>query len=227
METSELPGPLLRERKVEPGSVPNARCPGPGSRADKSKCNSIPSPSCMSPPAQWPAANDSSSPEECKPHSVLSSRVSATSLRVRTLGRGPKAIVEWWAPLALAALPAQRLSSLLMEGLPHDHGMRPLGLQTLPGPVTAGAQIRDGGCRRGARNWGRWVCVGSAVSAGVKGSLLWGCVLVMGAHSSVILFAGRWQRVFRWDSLLFSKAFWRIRYKRLKCTFTLSVFGIY
>ena len=45
METPELPGPLLREGKVEPGSVPNARRPGPGSSADKSKCSSIPSPS--------------------------------------------------------------------------------------------------------------------------------------------------------------------------------------
>ena len=67
----------------------------------------------------------------------------------------------------------------------------------------------------------------SGGSTGVKGSLLWGCVLVMGAHSSVILFAGRWQRVFRWDSLLFPKAFWRIRYKRLKFTFTFSVFRLY
>ena len=45
VETPELPGPLLREGKVEPGSVPNARCPRPGSSADKSKCSSIPSPS--------------------------------------------------------------------------------------------------------------------------------------------------------------------------------------
>ena len=77
------------------------------------------------------------------------------------------------------------------------------------------------------REIGATVCVGSAGSAGVKGFLLWGCVPVIGTHSSVILFAGRWQRVFRWDSLLFSKAFWRIRYKRLKYTFTLSVFRIY
>ena len=52
---------------------------------------------------------------------------------------------------------------------------------------------------------------GCAGSTGVKGSLLWGCVLVLGAHISAILFAGRWQWVFRWDSLLFPKAFWRIR----------------
>ena len=95
------------------------------------------------------------------------------------------------------------------------------------GPATAGARIRDGGCRQGARNWGppgvrreHWV-------RRCKGSLLWGCVPVMGAQGSVILFAGRRQRVFRWDSLLFPKAFWRIRYKRLKCTFTLNVFGTY
>ena len=29
METPELPGPLLREGKEEPGSVPNARCKCP------------------------------------------------------------------------------------------------------------------------------------------------------------------------------------------------------
>ena len=71
------------------------------------------------------------------------------------------------------------------------------------------------------------VCVGSTGSAGVKGSRLWGCVPVMGAQGSVILFAGRRQWVLRWDSLLFPKAFWRIRYKGLKCTFTLNVFGTY
>ena len=138
METPELPGPLLREGKVEPGSVPNARRPGPGSRADKSKCYSILSPSGMPPPGQWPVAPNSSSPEEREPLSVLSSGVSATSPRVRTLGRDPNAIMEWWAPLALAALPAQCLSSLLTEGLPHDHGRQPLGLQMLPGPHNCG-----------------------------------------------------------------------------------------
>ena len=84
------------------------------------------------------------------------------------------------------------------------------------GTVTAGAWIPDGGCRRGARNWGCRVCIGSAGSAGVKESLLWGCVLVIGADRTVILFADRRQRVFRWDSLLFPKVYWRIRYKRLK-----------
>ena len=44
VEPAELPGPLLREGKVEPGSVPNVRRPGPGSSADMSKCSSIPSP---------------------------------------------------------------------------------------------------------------------------------------------------------------------------------------
>ena len=49
METPELPGPLLREGKVEPGSVPSATCPRPGSSEDKSKCSSIPSPSPHTP----------------------------------------------------------------------------------------------------------------------------------------------------------------------------------
>ena len=95
--------------------------------------------------AQWPAAPDSSSPQECEPSSVLSSGVSATSPRVRTLGPGPKTVVEWWAPLALAALPARCLSSLLTEGLPHDHERRPLGLPTLPGPHHCGRGFRMGG----------------------------------------------------------------------------------
>ena len=80
----------------------------------------------------------SSSPEEREPHSVLSSGVSATSRTVRTLGRGPKAVMEQWTPRVLAAFPARGLSSLLLEGLPHDHGRRPLGLQKLPGPRHCG-----------------------------------------------------------------------------------------
>ena len=95
VETRELPGPLLREGKVEPGSVPNSRCPGPGSSTDKSKCNSIPSPSLHAPACPMASAPDSSSPEERELRSVLSSGVSATSPRVRTLGQGPKAVVEW------------------------------------------------------------------------------------------------------------------------------------
>ncbi|XP_065793180.1 bifunctional methylenetetrahydrofolate dehydrogenase/cyclohydrolase, mitochondrial-like [Muntiacus reevesi] len=47
--TPELPGPLLREGKVETGSVPTAKGPGPGSRTDTSmtitECNS---------PVCWP-----------------------------------------------------------------------------------------------------------------------------------------------------------------------------
>ena len=49
VETAALPGPLLREGKVEPGSVPSARRPEPGSNADKSKCSSIPRPSPHAP----------------------------------------------------------------------------------------------------------------------------------------------------------------------------------
>ena len=43
------------------------------------------------------------------------------------------------------------------------------------------------GAAEECENWGRQVCVGSAGSAGVKESLLYGCVLVMGAHSLVIV----------------------------------------
>ena len=97
------------------------------------------------PPAQWPAAPNSSSLEERESLSVLSSGVSAPSRKVRTLGQGPKAVVECWGPLVLAALPAQRLSSLLSEGLPHNHGRWPLGLQRLPGPRHCGCGSRMGG----------------------------------------------------------------------------------
>ena len=138
VETPELPGPLLQEGKVEPGSVPNARHPGPGSSADKSKCSSIPSPSPGASACPMARGPDSSSPEEREPHSVLSSGLSATSHRVRTLGHGPKAVLKRWAPRVLAAHPARRLSNLLSEGLPHDHGRRLLGLQTLPGPRHCG-----------------------------------------------------------------------------------------
>ena len=145
METPELPGPLLRERKVEPVSVPNVRCSGPGSSTDNSKCSSIPSPAPCTPSCPKASGPDSSNPEEREPHSVLSSGVSATSRRVRTLGRDPKAVMERRAPRALAALRAQGLSSLLSEGLPQNPGRRPLGLQTVPGPRH---------CRHADPGWG-------------------------------------------------------------------------
>ena len=166
-----------------------------------------PVPHCTPLPAQWPVAPDTSSPEEREPCSVLSSGVSATSCRVRTLGWDPKAVLERWAPRAIAALPAWHLSSLLLEGLPHDHGRWPLGLQTLPGPHHGGRVYPRWGVPARSAKLGppgvcreRWVRRCEGVSAPV-----------MGVHSSVILFTGRWQRVFRWDSLLFPKAFWRIR----------------
>ena len=116
METPELPGHLLREGQMEPGSFPNARCPRPGSSADKSKCSSIPSPSPHVPACPMASAPYSSSPKECEPRSVLSSGVSATSHRVRTLGWGPKVVVERWASCVLAALPDWRLSRLFLGG---------------------------------------------------------------------------------------------------------------
>ena len=90
-------------------------------------------------------APDSSNPEECEPHSVLTSGVSVISRTMRTLGRGPKAVVEWWVPRALAALPARRLSSLLSEGLPTTTGGGLWVCRGCLGPVTVGTRIRDGG----------------------------------------------------------------------------------
>jgi len=95
------------------------------------------------------------------------------------------------------------------------------------GPVVAaGSRIREWEVPPRSPKLGPpGVRVGRGGSAGVKGSLLLGCAWVMGAHSSGILFAGPRQRVFRWDSVLFPKAFWRVGYKRLK--FTFSVFRLY
>ena len=42
---------------------------------------------------------------------VLGSGVAATGRRLRTPGRGPKTVVEWWAPRALTPLPARRPST--------------------------------------------------------------------------------------------------------------------
>ena len=68
METTELPGPLLREGKMEPGSVPNARLRRPGSSTDKCKCSSIPS---LSPHA--PACPMVSGPLLLQPRGALAS----------------------------------------------------------------------------------------------------------------------------------------------------------
>ena len=159
----------------EGGAWVSPQCQTPQTREQRSSRVSAalsPTPHLLLPPAQWPVAPDYSSPEELEPPSVLSSGVSATSHRVRTLGQGPKAVVEWWVPCALAALPAWRLSSLLSEGLPHDHGRWPLGLQTLPGPRHCGradpgwrvpprsVKLGPPGVRRE-----RWVCRCEGVSA--------------------------------------------------------------
>ena len=120
------------------GQPPMPDAPDQGAVHTRVSAALSPAPHCMPPPAQWPMAPYSSSPEERKPHSVLSSVVSATSHRVRTLGQGPKAVVKRWVPRALSALTARRLLSLLSEGLPPDEGRRPLGLQTLTGPRYCG-----------------------------------------------------------------------------------------
>ena len=127
------------------GQSPMPDAPDQGAAQTRVSAALSPAPHQAPPAAQCPVAPYSSSPEEREPHSVLSSGLSTTSNRVRTLGRGPKAILKWWAPRALAAYPAQCLSSLLSEGLPHDHGRRLLRLQTLPGPRH---------CRRRDSGWG-------------------------------------------------------------------------
>ena len=227
METPELPGPLLREGKVEPGSVPNARCPGPGSSADKCKCSSIPSPSPHAPACPMATAP-----------LLLLPRGARASLGPQLWGvchqpqgedtgpgpQGGRGAVG--APCACSPSCPAPLESPLGGAAP---GPREVASGSANAAWAPSRRAHGSGMGVPPRsgNWGCLVCVGSAGSAGVKGSLLWGCMLVMGAHSSGIQFVGCWQRVFRWDSLLFPKAFWRIRYKSLKCTFTFSVFGIY
>ena len=211
VETPELPGPLLREGKVEPGSVPNDRRPRTGSSADK--CSSIPSPSPSA-----PACPMASGPRLLQPRGVRASlgpqlRGVCHQAQGEDTGPGPQGGRGAVGALCTCSPPCLApLESPLGGAAPCTTTGGGLWVcRRCLGPVTAAARIRDGGCHQGARNWGRRVCVGSAGSAGVKGSLLWGCVPVMWAHISVILFAGRWQRVFRWDLLLFPKAFWRIR----------------
>ena len=138
LETPELPGPLLREGKWSLSQSPIPDAPDQGAVQTRVSAALSPAPHRMPPPAQWPVAPYSSNPEEREPHSVLSSGVSATSHRVRTLGRGPKVVLKWWVPRVLAAHPDRRLLSLLSEGLPHHHGRRSLGLQRLPGPHHCG-----------------------------------------------------------------------------------------
>ena len=134
-----------------------------------------------------PSGLDSSSLEEHEPFLVLGSGVADTSRRLRTPGRGPKAVVERWAPRALTPLSARRpwtaRGGLCFCGRHLD-------------PVATGSRVRDRRCSQGAQCWGRGVHVGRSGSADVKKSLLLGCARVMGAHSSGILFAGRHQRVF-------------------------------
>ena len=143
--------PCLGKGRWILGQSPMPDAPDQGAAQTRVSAALSPAPHRVTPPAQWPAAPDSSSPEECEPHSVLSSGVSATSRRVRTLGRGPKAVVECWGHRALAAHPARCLSSLLSEGLPQDHGRWPLGLQMLPGPRHCGRGSRMGLTPRSAK----------------------------------------------------------------------------
>ena len=94
----ELLGPVLREGKLETGSVSTAKRPRPGRSADTSKGSCTRSPSLRASACPMASAPDSSSLEEWEPRSVLSSGVAATGRRVRTPGQGPKAVVERWAP---------------------------------------------------------------------------------------------------------------------------------
>ena len=130
--------PCCRKGKWSLGQSPMPDTPDQGAVQTRVSAALSPAPHQAPPAAQCPVAPYSSSPEEREPHSVLSSGLSATSHRVRTLGHGPKAVLKRWAPRVLAAHPARRLSNLLSEGLPHDHGRRFLGLQTLPGPRHCG-----------------------------------------------------------------------------------------
>ena len=130
---------------------------------------------------------DSSSLEEHEPLSVLGSGVAVTGRRLRTLGRGPKAVVERWAPPALTPLPARRPSTA-RGGLCFCGGHLDL--------VATGSRVHDREVQPRSPMLRPRVHVGRGGSAGVESSLPLGCARVMGAHSSGILFAGRRHRVF-------------------------------
>ena len=130
--TPELPGPVLREGKLETGLVPTAKRPRPGSSTDTSKCSCTHSPSLQALACPAASGPDSSCLEEREPLSVHGSWVTATGHSVRTPGWGPKVVVEWWAPSALTPLPARSLSTT--RGLP-------LFLWALPGPGRVGSRV--------------------------------------------------------------------------------------
>ena len=90
VETPELPGPLLREGKVEPGSVPMPDAPDQGAAQTRVSAALSPAPHRAPPPAQWPAAPDSSSPEEREPRSVLGSRGRRHRPQGEDAGLGPQ-----------------------------------------------------------------------------------------------------------------------------------------
>ena len=149
METPELPGPLLREGKGEPRSVPNARLRRPGSSTDKSKCSSISSPS-----PHAPACPMVRGPLLLQPRGALASlgpqlRGVCHQQHGEDTGPGPQGSREVVGAPCTCSPPCWHLLSLLTEGLPHDHGRWPLGLQTLPGPRHCGRADPDpdGGCR--------------------------------------------------------------------------------
>ena len=156
----------------------------------------------MPPPAQRQRP-DSSSLEEHEPLLVLGSGVTTTGRRLRTPGSDPKAVVERWMPRVLTPLPARCPST--------DRG----GLYFCAchlDPVATGSRGRDKEVQRKSLMLRPRGARGRGGSAGVKRSLLLGCARVMEAHSSGILFAGRRQRVFSRDSVLFPEAFGRIHY---------------
>ena len=134
----------------------------------------------------------------------LSSGVAATSRRLRTTGRGPKAVLERWAPRALTHLPARHPStargSLCFCGRHLD-------------VVTTGSRVRDREVQprspmlrpRGAPR-ARWVGRCGEVSApgmcaGNGGAQLGGPVRWPPAAGALT------------GLLLFPKAYWRIGYK--------------
>ena len=159
----ELPGPVLREGKLQTGSVPTAKRPRPGSSADTSKCSSTSIPSPHAPACPAASGLESSSLEEHEPLLVLGSGVAATCCRLRMPGRGPKAFVERWVPRAPTPLPARRPSTarggLCFFGLHLD-------------PVSTGSRVHDREVQprsqmlgpRGARR-ARWVSRCEEVSA--------------------------------------------------------------
>ena len=167
VETPELPGPLLREGKVEAGLVPTSRRPGPGSSADASNCSSTCSPSLCA-----PACQTGPCPQLLQPRGARASlgpwlRGRRHRLQGEDTGPWPQGGRGSVVAPCTRSPPCPAPLSLHLAA-----GGRPLGLQTLPGPrqcgrADPGLEVRPRSAKLGPPGVRRerWVCRCEGVSA--------------------------------------------------------------